>query len=122
MAHVKDLQEQLGSFLGNPTIGLSLAAGLAANTALWAMLGLRIGTWPAEIPLHYTIYFGIDLLGPWYRIFFLPAFGLTVLLVNGLLALLLFGRERTASYFLIVSSGLIQLIVLLAGVHIIGIE
>ena len=63
MPYLKNFQERLGSFLRNPTAGLSLAVGLVANTVLWAMLGLRLGTWPAQIPLHYTIYFGIDLLG-----------------------------------------------------------
>ena len=122
MAYLKDLQEQLRSFLRNPTMGLSLTVGLVANAVLWALLAARMGTWPAVIPLHYTIYFGIDLLGPWQWLFLLPGLGLVVLLVNSGLALPLFGRERIASYFLVVASALIQLIVLIAGVRIIGIE
>ena len=62
------------------------------------------------------------MLGPWFWLFFLPVFGLAVLAVNGGLALLLFGRERIPSYFLIVASALIQLIVLAAGVAIINID
>lgn len=35
-----------------------------------------------SIPLHYNIYVGVDLFGPWEHLFFLPILGLIFFLIN----------------------------------------
>jgi hypothetical protein len=46
------------------------------------------------IPLHYNIHSGIDLFGPWWNIFLIPALGAVILLVNTVGALVVWKRER----------------------------
>ena len=120
MVYFNDLQEQLRSFFRNRALGWSMAVSIIGNAVLWGTLVARMGTWPSVIPLHYTIYFGIDLYGPWYKLFALPTLGLVVLVVNSLAAVRLFNRERIASYFLMISSALVQLILLTAASTIIN--
>ncbi len=47
----------------------------------------------AVIPLHYNIYFGVDFVGKWWWVYFLPAFGTVVFIINAILA----ARERKGS-------------------------
>lgn len=43
--------------------------------AFWATTGLLVQSHGDLAPLHYTIYFGIDLVGNANRLYFLPAAG-----------------------------------------------
>ena len=97
------------------TFGLSLAF----NLVLWLLLLRSVADFTAIIPIHYDIYFGINALGPGYRLLIIPGFGLAVILLNFSLAFLFFSRERILSYFLLWSSLLIQLILLLAAAAIV---
>jgi hypothetical protein len=51
------------------------------------------------VPLHYNIYSGIDLFGPWWRIFMIPAIGLIIFVLNLILAVGIWPRDRVLSYF-----------------------
>ena len=46
------------------------------------------------IPLHYNIHSGIDLFGPWWNIFLIPALGAGIFLVNTIGAMTVWKRER----------------------------
>ena len=70
------------------------------------------------MPLHYNIYFGIDLLGPWYQIFLLPILGLIFLLINFLFGMAVYRRELILSYFLAGTSSFVQIIFVLAATFI----
>jgi len=66
------------------------------------------------IPLHYNVFFGVDKFGPWYSVFQLPAFGLFFLLINNWLAARFFEREKILSAFFMVTTVLIQVVLLAA--------
>ncbi len=51
------------------------------------------------VPLHYNIYSGIDLFGEWWRIFMIPGIGLIIYLLNLILAIGIWPRDRVLSYF-----------------------
>jgi len=51
------------------------------------------------VSLHYNIYFGIDLIGEWYKIYLLPASGLVVLIINWIISLILHNKSKVLSYF-----------------------
>lgn len=60
--------------------------GLAflVNLIDWSLvqfLSVKNGT---MVPVHYTIYFGINLTGPWMMLYWLPAIG-TIVLISHLL-------------------------------------
>jgi len=111
-------QTFLGSYYRDRFIRINLFFGLIANISLWLFLVWQARNFPDLIFLHYNIYFGIDLLGPWYQIFFLPMFGLGFFVVNLLASLIFYRREKILSYFLVGTSSLLQLIFILAGVFI----
>lgn len=63
----------------------------------------------AQIPLHYNVVFGVDLIGPWYNIFVLPALGLILLFANTLFQRQLYQKERVLSYFFAVGTLLAEI-------------
>lgn len=67
------------------------------------------------IPLHYNIYFGVDLLGPWYGIFLPAGFGFLALVINTVLVILIYEKQRLLAYFFAASTALLELILLAAS-------
>ncbi len=68
---------------------------------------------PTEYPLilRYSVFFGMesDSLGPWYRIYYFPAFGAATFLLNTVLAYFSYHyRERIAAYILLLGAFLVQ--------------
>lgn len=96
------------SFIGAAALLAMLWAFL-----LWRGLPLRVN---AFIPLHYNIYFGVDLIGPWYGIFSPAALGTVAFLLNGLLLLFLYERRRFLAYAAAFGTVLIQIIFCVSAV------
>jgi hypothetical protein len=95
---------------------LTIAAVLL-QIGLWLLIFIKILPIANEsdfFSLHYNIYFGIDLIGNWYRIFIVPIVGLVFLIINILLIISLYKREKFLSYFLAASNTLISLGLLVA--------
>jgi hypothetical protein len=83
---------------------------LAVNLVDWVILGIFIK--PADFPiiLHYNVYFGVDMMGNYKLVFFLPFIGLILFLVNFFLSLYFYHhKERIASYLLLMAAFMIQL-------------
>jgi hypothetical protein len=81
--------------------------------ALVALLGLLMGRFPALprlLPLHFDAAGDPDRLGPRGQIFFVPAIGGIVFLVNGALGGLLYRRERLVSLMLWGGSMLVEIL------------
>jgi hypothetical protein len=66
-----------------------------------------------EVPVRYSSLGGFDGLGPWYSPFLIALFGLSITLVNGVLAYQSFARSRLASFFLLVGAGVVALFCLI---------
>lgn len=71
------------------------------------------------IPLHYNLYFGIDVYGKWYSVFALPLMGVLVVLINNFIGYLLYNKERLVSQFLIILQLIISLMLLAGAIFII---
>lgn len=71
------------------------------------------------IILHYNIFFGIDLIGPWFKIYLIPLFGLICFFINFALSAIIYKRSKILSYLLIHASSLIQIFILLAVIFLI---
>ncbi|MFC1687843.1 hypothetical protein ACFL0L_04660 [Patescibacteria group bacterium] len=54
-----------------------------------AILVIRVKPTQLPVPLHYNIFFGIDLVGDWWFLYLLPALGMVLLLMNALIASLI---------------------------------
>lgn len=92
------------------------------NLIIWAFLYLNF--WPLRetrgiLPLHYNIYFGIDFVGEWYKIFIVPATGIFFIIINFLVADIVYLRDKVVSYFLAGAAIFIQMILGLAALAVI---
>ena len=71
------------------------------------------------IPLHYNLYFGVDVFGPWWQAFSIPFFSLVVLLVNTICAYMLYEKEKILSYLLMCVTAIISVIVFASSVFVV---
>ncbi|MBU1148861.1 hypothetical protein KKI23_02100 [Patescibacteria group bacterium] len=90
--------------------------GFLVNLSIWIYIFTQIKPQENPIPLHYNIYFGIDLIGSWYNIYLMPLSGLIILILNYLLARALLDKGILLKYMLSISAALCQIIVLLASI------
>lgn len=90
---------------------------IVLHLVLWLLIIIKIVPLAGQadfLSLHYNIYFGIDLIGSWYKIFTVPIVGLIFLIINIFLITVLFRREKFLSYFLAACNFLISLGLLVA--------
>lgn len=87
-----------------------LIAGLVALVALLGLLMTRFPTLPRLLPLHFDAAGNPDRLGPRGQIFFVPAIGGIVFVVNGVLGGLLYQRERLVALLLWGGSVLVEML------------
>lgn len=106
-------------YLKNRVIQINLSLSIILNALLWAVLIYQIK--PQEMPLmlHYNIYFGIDLIGQWYQVFYIPASGLIIFLINFGFSFIIHNKDKVLSYFSLIISSISQLILLVAGILVI---
>jgi len=92
-----------------------LGVSLLLNISSWVWLAWNIRPQQENIFLHYTALFGVDLVGEWYKVFYLPIVGLLLFLINGLIGWIVFRKDKTIGY---ISNGLsifLQIIILIAS-------
>lgn len=104
-----------GAFFRDKTVLLLFIASFLINSATWIYLLLSVKPQANPIFLHYTIYFGVDLIGPWYRLLLMPAAGLVALCLNLALAHTIYSKTKIVSYSIIGSTLLVGLIIFLAS-------
>ncbi len=91
-----------------------LVCSLLLNIAQWVLLYVFV---PQPAPgsdfgviLHYNFYFGVDLIGEWYKIFYIPASGLACIIGNTVLAVWIHKREALLSLVLEFSALVMQVL------------
>lgn len=100
------------------SIGLSLLSlAFSVLLPIWRLFP-DIQNQPA-VPLHYNIHFGVDSLGPWWRIFVYPAFGLAVLILNTILAMTIFKKDRVLRNLLLITSIAANIVIAIAMVFVV---
>ena len=62
--------------------------------------------------LHYSSIFGVDLVGEWWKLLFIPGLGLLMLLGNGLISWRIFGAERAVARFIMLCTTALELALL----------
>ena len=105
---------RLSKLKKNPPV-LLFATGLFLNASLWAYILYQINNSPDLVPLHYTIYFGIDLIDYKYKLLLYPILGIIVFTINALLGCLC-RKERLIMYFLLSLTIVIQILFLLTAI------
>ena len=88
---------------------------LVLNAANWLAIAFFIRPVDFPIILHYNVYFGVDVIGRWQQVYFLPAIGLFILLINSILGFLFYGqKERIVAYLLLLATFIVQIIITIA--------
>lgn len=95
-------------------VRLFIILSLALNVALWIYIKTQIKDTPYSIALHYTIYFGIDLLGKAEQALIIAVVGFLIWIVNVIVGYHMYSHSRIASYLLNLTSVLAQIFLLIA--------
>lgn len=106
----------LRSFFVSKIFLFTVIGSLLINGLLWFFLYRNFPASSDPVFLHYTVFFGVDRIGPWYHIFLLPLSGFLILVLNGVFAWLVSEREWAVSLFLLWTAFFLQGFFLLAGV------
>jgi len=87
------------------------------NFLIWVVIAWKfipLVTPGEPLPLHFNIYFGIDFIGEWYKLLFIPLLGIIFIFTNFILADIAYLRDKIVSYFLLGASVFAQIILFLA--------
>ena len=114
-------KKNLKFFLKNKLVTIILSSSILVNLFIWLNL-FRIEKTNDLIPLHYNIYFGIDYVGEWYKLFTIPMVGLIIIAINFFLALLIYFENKFIAYILLSTALFIQIILILSSLAIVWIN
>ncbi len=95
---------------------ISFILSLSLNLFIWAWLLFYIRKQDYPLFLHYTVLFGVDYTGEWYKVFSVPLGGLCILLINFFLGWILFHKDDFAGILLNAITVFIQVIFLVTAV------
>ena len=115
MQSKNELKLRLGGFFAQEYFHSSLLqwvfiASLALNLGNWLFIAFFIRPVDFLIILHYNVYFGVDVIGSWWQMYFVPFIGLLILLVNAVLGFLFYQRkERIAAHLLMLATFIVQI-------------
>ena len=85
------------------------------DLASLAVLALYIRPIDLPIVLHYNVYLGVDVIGDWWQVYFLPIISNLFLLINTILAHFFYQKkERLAAYIFLLASFFVQAGILIA--------
>jgi hypothetical protein len=81
-------------FLKDLWISVPIGASFLIQMIIWADLLLNIKQNEEQIFLHFNIVIGVDKVGNWWQIFYLPLVGIGVLLGNSIVSLGVYRSDK----------------------------
>jgi hypothetical protein len=97
-------------FWTDPVIFFSIILAILVNIGLWIALFRTVVPTEAPIILHFNIRFGVDIIGNWRNLFFMPALAAGMLFLNLLLSRFFYYKERLVSYLFACTALALQLL------------
>lgn len=113
-------KSNFGILIRDRVVLISFILSFLLNLFIWLFLYFKIKPSPNPIFLHYNIYFGVDLIGPWWRIYLLPLTGILALFINFIISAIIYDKEKILSYFLMIIAGFLQVFLILSAIFIVG--
>ena len=115
------MQTKWQQFLRRRVVWIPLIFGGLLNVATWFVLLRNIspGTDAELIILHYTLYYGVDLVGSWLDALYIPGFGLLLIVVNLIVAYLLIEKARLVSYFFLILTPIFEFLLFSAVIFLV---
>lgn len=97
---------------------------LIGTGAIWlvevALLVWFIRPVEHQVVLHYNVYLGVDVVGPWWHVYVLPGTGLFISVINTVLAHAFFvAKERIATHIVLFNGFVAQIGLVIAVVGLI---
>lgn len=92
-----------------------LLSSAVINLTTWIWLLWNIRPQQEAIFLHYNIFFGVDFIGPWWRVLLVPLAGIFILLINALLGWIFFQKDTLMSHICNAMSLLCQILLCVAA-------
>lgn len=110
-SHIAGKKLELADFFRPVHIKLISGLALLFNLVSWVLafiswFGLRQSP-DKQIILHRTTVFGIDQIGAAFEVFYLPGFGLLVLIANLILAYAFARKKDNISLYLLIGSAIV---------------
>jgi len=109
-------------FVRDYWVGASLIITVASVVFIWWYVSSYIHPTGEQIFLHYNAIFGIDLVGPWWHIFYLPAAATIIFLVNYPLALWFYRADKFLARLLTALTAVWEIFLVVAAVLIVGLN
>jgi hypothetical protein len=100
------------SYLRN--VWFLLGLSLVLNIISWLIIAIQIKPTSEIVPLHYNIFYGADLSGKGYYLYFLPFAGLVILIANYIFFRYAINKEPFAARTLIAVGLIVQVFVVIA--------
>jgi hypothetical protein len=116
----KGLKAKLKSFFSQEFFASGLVhwvfiGSFILNAVNWGLIAFFIRPVDFPIILHYNVYFGVDVIGDWWQIYYLPIIGLVILAANTLLGYLFYQqKERIVAHLLMLATFIVQIAILVA--------
>lgn len=107
-----DERMQLSHIKANIGMHAGMGVSAAVLALLWFVALWRFGVSEDFVPLHYTIYFGLDRFGPKYDLFLFPTLGTVIFAVNVLVAYRVFFGNKLWQAVLMGLTAVMELILL----------
>lgn len=85
------------------------------NLVMWAYFLTNKMESDFPIILHYNLFFGVDSVGDYSKLFLLPLVGLFIFFLNSILGQYFYKIEKLASYLLAINIFIVQVFLILAG-------
>lgn len=102
-------------FFKSALIHWVLIGAFILNGVNWGLIAYFIQPVDFPIVLHYNVYFGVDVIGAWWQLYFLPAIGLIIMTVNAVLGYLFYKKkERIVAHLLMLATFIAQISVTVA--------
>lgn len=79
---------------------ITLLLSVVANAGVWFWLFWNIPPQDSPVFLHYNILFGVDLIGDWWKIIYIPLTGLLLILLNSIIGWVTFHKDQFIAYVL----------------------
>lgn len=102
-------------YLRNSANIILIGLSLLVNIFVWLWLLWQIKPQDEPIFLHYNILFGVDYIDVWWKVFYLPAMGLLILLINAFLGWRLFNRDKFMAQLLNIGALLCQIFLIITA-------
>lgn len=106
-------------FISDPINFVSIGISVLLNVLHLGILYAKIKPSSAQVLLHYNVVYGLTYVEKSFYVYWIPLLALLLFIANLIFAVQLYQKEKLASYFLVISSIVLQMIFFAASLALI---